>query len=162
MLEAWRVRYLSRKDGALSTVMDMIGKLSREERPAYGQAANELKARLKAPSPTGRRRSRQSLQAELAEGALDVTLPGRPPQHRPPPHHHANTAPDLPHLRRDGLRGLRGAGSRDRRINFGLLNIPPYHPARDMWDTFWVSQDPNLATDERWSCAPIPAPVRSG
>jgi phenylalanyl-tRNA synthetase alpha chain len=24
--------------------------------------------------------------------------------------------------------------------NFGLLNIPPYHPARDMWDTFWVSQ----------------------
>jgi len=28
-------------------------------------------------------------------------------------------------------------------LNFGLLNIPPYHPARDMWDTFWVSQSPS-------------------
>ena len=33
--------------------------------------------------------------------------------------------------------------------NFGLLNIPPYHPARDMWDTFWVSQDANADPAER-------------
>ncbi|MDH4248710.1 MAG: phenylalanine--tRNA ligase subunit alpha, partial [Deltaproteobacteria bacterium] len=30
--------------------------------------------------------------------------------------------------------------------NFGLLNIPPYHPARDMWDTFWVNDDVVLRT----------------
>ena len=45
-LEAWRVRYLSRKGGALSTAMDVLGTLPREERPAYGQAANEVKIAL--------------------------------------------------------------------------------------------------------------------
>ena len=45
--------------------------------------------------------------------------------------------------------------------NFGLLNIPPYHPARDMWDTFWVSQDADLTrVGERWCCARTPAPGR--
>jgi len=33
--------------------------------------------------------------------------------------------------------------------NFGLLNIPPYHPARDMWDTFWVSQNPDAGPADR-------------
>jgi phenylalanyl-tRNA synthetase alpha chain len=34
-------------------------------------------------------------------------------------------------------------------LNFGLLNIPPYHPARDMWDTFWVGQDANADPAQR-------------
>ena len=42
-LEVWRVRYLSRKGGALTTAMGVLGTLPREERPAYGQAANEVK-----------------------------------------------------------------------------------------------------------------------
>ena len=55
-LEAWRVRYLGRKGGALAEAMDVLGTLPREERPAYGQAANEVKTRSRRPSPSGRRR----------------------------------------------------------------------------------------------------------
>ena len=66
-LEAWRVRYLSRKGGALSAAMDVIGKLPREERPAYGQAANEVKANLEAAFGARQEALKQAaLAAELA------------------------------------------------------------------------------------------------
>ena len=45
-MEAWRVRYLGRKGGALNAAMGVLGTLPREERPAYGQAANEVKVAL--------------------------------------------------------------------------------------------------------------------
>ena len=53
-LEAWRVRYLSRKGGALTAAMGLLGTLPREERPAYGQAANEVKNALRPRLPSGR------------------------------------------------------------------------------------------------------------
>ncbi len=141
-LEAWRVRYLSRKGGALSAAMDVIGKLAREERPAYGQAANEVKAALEAAFAAREDALKQeALAAELSAGTVDVTLPGRPPslghlhitsqnlrEHRAVLPRWASRVYDAPDVETDDY-------------NFGLLNIPPYHPARDMWDTFWVSQD---------------------
>ncbi len=143
-LEAWRVRYLSRKGGALSAAMDVVGKLPREERPAYGQAANQVKAALETAFGERQEALKQAaLQAELTAGTVDVTLPGRPP--------------DIGHLHitTQNLREYRAVFAEmgfevydapdvdTEENNFDLLNIPPYHPARDMWDTFWVSQDPN-------------------
>ena len=80
-LDAWRIRYLGRKGGALSEAMKRLAVLSREERPAYGQAANEVKERLEAAF--GEREealTSASLRAELTAGAVDVTLPGRRPE----------------------------------------------------------------------------------
>ena len=82
-----------------------------------------------------------ALEAELTGGAIDVTLPGR--------------APSLGHLHittqalhqlyaifaEMGFQVYDAPDVETDDYNFGLLNIPPYHPARDMWDTFWVSQD---------------------
>jgi phenylalanyl-tRNA synthetase alpha chain len=141
-LEAWRVRFLGRK-GALAAAMQLLGSLPREERPGYGQAANEVKAALEGEFEAREKALRaQALASELAAGTVDVTLPGREP------------AVGRAHITNQTLRriyaifaamGFQVYDSPEvetDEYNFGLLNMPPFHPARDMWDTFWVSQDP--------------------
>lgn len=140
-LEAWRVKYLSRKGGALNEAVKALAALPREERPAYGQALNEVKAAIEAAFAERQEQLKAAaLEAELSSGALDVTLPGRPP------------ALGRLHVTTQNLRQLYAIFAEmgfqvydapdveTDELNFGLLNIPPYHPARDMWDTFWVTQ----------------------
>ena len=139
-LEAWRVRYLSRKGGALTAAMGVLGTLPRDERPAYGQAANEVKIALEtAFAEREDALKTAALTAELAAGTVDITLPGRPPSLG---HLHVTTQ----NLRQlyavfggMGFEVYDGPDVETDDYNFGLLNIPAYHPARDMWDTFWVS-----------------------
>lgn len=148
-LEAWRVRFLGRK-GALAEAMKVLGTLPREERPAYGATANEVKAALEAAFHERQEALKaEALAAELAAGAVDVTLPGRPPALG---HLHVTTQ----NLRQlyavfagMGFEVYDAPDVETDEYNFGLLNIPPYHPARDMWDTFWVSQDPDPDPAER-------------
>jgi phenylalanyl-tRNA synthetase alpha chain len=141
-LDEWRIRYLSRKGGALSEAMKRLGTLPREERPAYGQAANEVKERLEAAF-TERQEALKTteMQAELSAGAVDVTLPGRKPELG---HLHVVTQTLRQIVDIFGEMGFQVYEAPDIETddyNFGLLNMPPYHPARDMWDSFWVSQD---------------------
>ena len=141
-LEAWRVKYLSRKGGALGEAVKMLGALPREERPAYGQAANEVKAVVEAAF-TERQEALKAaaLEAELTGGAIDVTLPGRVPSlgHL---HITTQTLRDMCSIfAQMGFQVYDAPDVETDEYNFGLLNIPPYHPARDMWDTFWASQD---------------------
>jgi phenylalanyl-tRNA synthetase alpha chain len=139
-LEGWRVRYLGRK-GALAEAMKVLGTLPREERPAYGAAANEVKAALEAAFAERQEALKAAaLEAELTGSALDVTLPGRPPALG---HLHITTQ-SLRQLyaifAEMGFQVYDAADVETDDYNFGLLNMPPYHPARDMWDTFWVAQ----------------------
>lgn len=148
-LEAWRVRFLGRK-GALAEAMKVLGALPREERPVYGATANEVKAALEAAFRNRQEALKaEALAAELAAGAVDVTLPGRPPALG---HLHVTTQ----NLRQlyavfagMGFEVYDAPDVETDEYNFGLLNIPPYHPARDMWDTFWVSQSPHPDPAER-------------
>jgi phenylalanyl-tRNA synthetase alpha chain len=144
-LEAWRVRYLGRK-GALTDAMKVLGALPREERPAYGQAANEVKTALEAAFTEREETLKASaLSREIAEGAVDVTLPGRPPSLG---HVHITTQTLRQFYAIFADMGFQVYDAPDvetDEYNFGLLNMPPYHPARDKWDTFWVSQDPSTA-----------------
>ncbi len=140
-LEAWRVKYLGRKGGALGEAMKLLGTLPREERPAYGQAANEVKVALEAAFADRQEALKAAaLEAELTGGAVDVTLPGRAPSIG---HLHITTQ-SLRNLyaifAEMGFQVYDAPDVETDDYNFGLLNIPPYHPARDMWDTFWVSQ----------------------
>jgi phenylalanyl-tRNA synthetase alpha chain len=144
-LETWRIEYLSRK-GALTDAMKVIGGLPREERPAYGQAANEVKASLEAAFAERQEALKAAaLSQELAGGAVDVTLPGRPPSLG---HLHITTQTLRQFYAIFADMGFQVYDAPDVETddyNFGLLNMPPYHPARDKWDTFWVSQDPSTA-----------------
>jgi phenylalanyl-tRNA synthetase alpha chain len=146
-LEAWRVRFLGRKGGALGEAMKRLGSLPREERPQYGQAANEVKEALEAAFAERETALKaEALANELAGAAVDITLPGRPPAlgHL---HLTVQTLRQVYAIFREmGFQVYEAPDVEWDEYNFGLLNIPPYHPARDMWDTFWVNDQIVLRT----------------
>jgi phenylalanyl-tRNA synthetase alpha chain len=135
-LEQWRVTHLGR-NAPLMVILGDLGKLSKEERPVIGKRGNEVKRKLEeALKAKAEALRRAEMERAMTGGAVDVTLPGRP---LPRGRLHPNTL---------GLRKIYSAFAemgfqiyRSREVesddyNFSLLNIPPHHPARDMWDTF--------------------------
>jgi phenylalanyl-tRNA synthetase alpha chain len=137
-LETWRVANIGRSSPVMGVFSEM-GKLSKEERPIVGQRANQVKVALeKAFSEKQEAVKQAALAKSLASEKLDVTLPGRP-------FRHGRLHPTTANLRRilDILAemGFQTYTSRDvetDEMNFQLLNFPPYHPAREMQDSFYV------------------------
>src|SRR5579859_7189719 len=142
-LEAWRVAHLGRNSALMSALGD-LGQLPKEERPAIGQRGNQAKRALEeAYAARAEALRRAEMEAGLRAGALDVTLPGRPLNH-------GRLHPAVQGLREIysvfadmGFQIYRSREVESDEYNFGLLNMPPYHPARDMWDTFYTTQ-PNV------------------
>jgi phenylalanyl-tRNA synthetase alpha chain len=139
-LQTWRVRHLGRS-GELSQVLDGLRNLPKEERPAVGRRANEVKAALEAAYEARVEALRAAaLQRSLLEERLDVTLPGRP---LPLGRLHPATQTLRRILAIWAEMGFQVYQSREVETddyNFGLLNMPPHHPARDMWDTFHTTE----------------------
>ena len=138
-LEQWRILHLGRSSEIMQ-VFDQLGKIPKEERPAIGRIANEIKRSLENALEERTQVSRQlALARSLQSERLDVTLPGRPfPKGR--------LHPATQILRRIynifgemGFQVYRTREVESDEYNFGLLNMPPHHPARDMWDTFHTS-----------------------
>ncbi len=135
-LEQWRVTHLGRS-APLSNILGDLGKLSKEERPVVGKRSNEVKRALEeALAAKVEALRRAEMERAMTAGAVDVTLPGRP---LPRGRLHPNTET----LRKIyavwaemGFQVYRSREVETDDYNFGLLNIPPYHPARDIWDTF--------------------------
>ena len=76
-LEEVRVRLLGKK-GLLTERLKALGKLPAAERPAAGQAINDAKAAIQSALEARRALlEEEALRAEVARGAIDVTLPGR-------------------------------------------------------------------------------------
>jgi phenylalanyl-tRNA synthetase alpha chain len=142
-LEAWRTAYLGR-NGALAQHLRTLGQLPASERPAAGQAANAAKALLE--SAFGEREaqiSALSLDARFEAERIDVTLPARR-LHSGALHPTTQTLRRIVTIFRDlGFRETEGPEVELDYYNFEALNIPPDHPARDMWDTFYV-QPPSV------------------
>ncbi|MEA2641436.1 MAG: phenylalanyl-tRNA synthetase alpha chain, partial [Chloroflexota bacterium] len=137
-LEAWRTTYLSRR-GALADHMRSIGQLPAEERPGAGQAANRAKEALEsAYAERETQLSQLSLDSRLEAERIDVTLPGRR-LHTGGLHPISQTLRRILEIFRDmGFQVTEGPEVELDWYNFQALNIPPEHPARDMWDTFYV------------------------
>ena len=138
-LDEWRIQYLGRK-GALTQVMRGIGKLPQEQRPEVGQVSNQVKEVLEQAFEARIETLKQDrLASTLAENRLDVTLPGFPIS-LGRLHPTTQMLRDIADIFAD--MGFQVYDSREVEsdlYNFELLNIPPYHPARDMWDTFYVN-----------------------
>ena len=135
-LQRWRVAHLGRSSPLMQT-FDQLGSLPKEERPLIGRRANEAKRLLEAALAEKSEALRQAaLQRSLQAERLDVTLPGRPiPRGRL--HPNSQTMREI--YRAFGDMGFQIYRSREvetDEYNFELLNIPPHHPARDLWDTF--------------------------
>jgi len=145
-LEHWRVRYLGRS-GEMTILLRSIGRLPRDERPLAGRAGNEAKATLqRAHAEKATALAEAERKAALEAQRLDVTLPGRRPQIG---RLHLTTQIlrqicDI--FAQMGFQVYDAPDVETDEMNFGLLNMPPYHPARDLWDTFWVSDEVLLRT----------------
>jgi len=145
-LESARVAWLGKK-GKISLLMQRMGKLSAEERPAFGKAVNDLKGEVNG-ALAARRTALEAAAgaARLAAERIDVTLPGRPPR--------IGSLHPLTQTRREieaifqrmGFAVERGPEVESDYYNFEALNLPPDQPARDMQDTFYCGPGRVLRT----------------
>ncbi|MCC7161189.1 MAG: phenylalanine--tRNA ligase subunit alpha [Anaerolineae bacterium] len=143
-LEEWRVEFIGRK-GAVNALFEQINSISKEERGAFGKQANEVKQALETAFTARQGAVKQRALSEALEAEpLDVTLPGRRPQ-RGRLHPTTQTLREMYKIFGEmGFQVYRTRQVETDLMNFQLLNIPPYHPARDNWSTFYVAD-----TDER-------------
>jgi len=137
-LEAWRLANLG-KNSPLMKAFSGLGQLSREERPAAGQMANQVKQALETAfnEKLGKLKA-EALAKSIQEEKLDVTLPGRPFRHGRQHPATTNLRRILSILAEMGFQVYTARDVESDEYNFQLLNIPPYHPAREMQDTFYI------------------------
>ncbi|MCG7409868.1 phenylalanine--tRNA ligase subunit alpha [Paenibacillus sp. ACRRX] len=136
-----RIKFLGKK-GELTEILRGMGSLSAEERPLIGQVANEVRGSIEniineKQEAFVRAQTEHRLQAEL----IDVTLPGR-----------KLTSGAIHPLNKViqeiedvfigmGYQVAEGPEVESDYYNFEALNLPKNHPARDMQDSFYITED---------------------
>src|SRR5512143_370829 len=137
-LDAWRVANVGRSS-PLMMIFAEFGKLSKEEKPVVGAAANRVKVALEAAlAERAEAIKNAALAKSLEEEQLDVTLPGRAVNI-------GRLHPSTQQLRRVldilaemGFQVYTSPEVESDEMNFQLLNFPPHHPARELQDSFYV------------------------
>ncbi|MBX6395693.1 MAG: phenylalanine--tRNA ligase subunit alpha [Alicyclobacillaceae bacterium] len=140
-LEAWRLKFLGKK-GELTAILRQMGRIPEEERPRVGRLANEIRDALESARAT-REQALKRLERErrLAEETIDVTLPG---WELP-----VGSVHPLTRIIQEIEEIFLGMGFEVHEgpeveldyYNFEALNIPKDHPARDMQDTFYITDE---------------------
>lgn len=140
-LESWRVEYLGKK-GLLTNILRSLGSAPPAERPALGQAANTAKVNLEKALEAKREQLVEVARAQaLARERVDVTLPGRRVS-LGQVHPITRTLKEIVEAFVSmGFQVVEGPEVEWDRYNFEALNIPKEHPARDMFDTFYIDQN---------------------
>jgi len=142
-LEKLRIKYLGKK-GLLTSLMKKIGSLPQDEKADAGKVSNLIKSNL---SKRFKEESQRIESLKAAQSAfLDVTLPGREPLRG---HLHPVTLVIQEVCQifiKMGFRIVKGPNVETDYYNFEALNLPKDHPARDMQDTFYVSDNVVLRT----------------
>ena len=141
-VEALRIKYLGRK-GLVAGLFSMMKDVSDKERPIAGKLLNEIKQEISSVfnSQTGSSKFR-----EKSHGESDYSLPGLT---FPVGHVHPlqQTMDDIKSIFMNiGFSVAYGPEIDDDFHNFGALNFPPEHPARDMQDTFFIDPETILRT----------------
>ena len=145
-LEEFRVRVMGKK-GTLTSLLRGMGGLPAEERPRMGQLVNEVRAELEAALEERASAVHRAQQASRLEAErLDVTMPGR--RGRQGGLHPLNIVlEDLIDIFQSmGFDVVDGPEVETDHYNFEALNLPQDHPARDMQDTFYISDNLLLRT----------------
>ena len=143
-LEAFRVRYLGRKGGLLTGIMRQLGSAAAADRPRLGQLANEIKQEIERQFEE--KKARISSQAVPVGEGVDLSLPGR---FLPFGKLHPVTQvmEEICSIFEGlGFAVAEGPDVETDHYNFEALNIPKHHPARDMHDTFYVTDSILLRT----------------
>ena len=143
-LDALDVEVLGKK-GGLTAILRSIGALPPEDRPRLGAIGNDVRAAVEGAIGQARARlSASELAERLAAEATDVTTPGRPVR-RGSLHPIMETAREIADVfAQFGFVVYEGPEVEDDVTNFQMLNIPPDHPARDLWDTLYLDMEGRL------------------
>jgi phenylalanyl-tRNA synthetase alpha chain len=143
-LEAIELDVLGRK-GRLTTVLRGIGALPAEDRPRVGAVANVVREAIEsALAERGKALRGSELEGRLRAERIDVTTPGRPIR-RGALHPIPATIEAIGDIfGQFGFVVYEGPEVEDDLTNFQMLNIPPDHPARDLWDTLYVDVEGHL------------------
>lgn len=141
-----KIRLLGKK-GELTAILKQMGKLSAEERPVIGQLANEVRQVIE--TDIARRREQlKSLDTErrLKKEVIDVTLPGKRMEQGG--RHPLNIVLDeLKEIFKGmGYSIVDGPEVEETKYVFDMLNTDEGHPARDMQDTFYITDNILLRT----------------
>ena len=141
-----RVEYLGKKS-TLSALMKMMGKLSAEQRPVFGQLCNSFRAKIEDMLAKAEEHILQRERSELLEKErIDITLPGRSlPLGSWHPVSLAQEQMESIFMGM-GFRIVQGPEVETDYYNFQAMNLPLDHPAREMQDTFYLSTDLLLRT----------------
>lgn len=145
-LEEFRVRFMGKK-GPLTELLRGMGSLPAEERPRVGQMVNRLRAELEEALAEREAAVNAALsQARLKAETLDVTMPGKalPAGGLHPLSQAIDDMIDI--FRSMGFDVVDGPEVETDHYNFECLNVPQDHPARDMQDTFYLSDSLLLRT----------------
>lgn len=143
MLRDLEVKYLGR-NGELTGFLRRIKDVAEAERPLIGQLANKIRQDLVAAIAETQQRLEQTPVKPLA--LLDATWPGQPRElgHLHPLTQFTRKIEDI--FLSMGFEVLDGPEIETPKYNFDLLNIPKDHPARDVWDTFYLEKGLVLRT----------------
>jgi len=145
-LDQVRVHFLGKK-GILTEKLKELGKLSDQDRPAAGKIINEAKQQVQELLLQKKDLlENEQFSDKLASQVIDITLPARG-QQTGSLHPVTRTLLDIEQLFLNvGFEIADGPEIEDNYHNFEALNIPDYHPARAMHDTFYIDADRLLRT----------------
>ncbi len=140
-IEAFRIRYLGKK-GLLTSFFAELKNVPAEDKRTFGQTVNTLKVEATEKVDALKRDLKEKAQAGNKYG--DLTRPGEPLElgARHPISIVKNRIIDI--FARIGFTVSEGPEIEDDWHNFTALNLPEYHPARDMQDTFFIQTDPDI------------------
>ena len=142
-LESFRVKFLGRK-GLFSTVMRQLGQVPKEDRPRLGQLANVIKHNIE--ERFEQKTAEISAPSSVSGENVDLSLPGRSIPFGKL-HPVTQVMEEICSIFEGmGFAVAEGPDVELDRYNFEALNIPEHHPARDMHDTFYVSDSILLRT----------------
>ncbi len=141
-LERLRIEVLGRK-GTIPRLFKQLGESHAHERPALGKILNKTRAHLENAFREAESRTK-SFAPQIS--TLDVSLPGRMPYlgHLHPITQVGSEITEI--FQRLGFEVVEGPDVELDYYNFEALNIPKDHPARDMQDTFYITDNVVLRT----------------
>lgn len=145
-LQTVQVKYLGKK-GSITKVLRGMGKLSPEERPVIGELANKVRTNIQTTIDQKKEKLEQEeLERQLEKETIDVTLPGRPVNFGGK-HILTSVIEEIEELFIGlGYEVREGPEVETDYFNFEALNLPKGHPARDMQDSFYITNEFLLRT----------------
>ena len=140
-LQDVKVKYLGKK-GSVTGLMKHMKDLPNEEKPAYGQQVNEVRQTIEGEIDSRRELlANEQLEQQLKEEQIDVTLPSRKIANGAK-HPLTRTIEEIEDLFLGlGYAIVDGFEVEQDYYNFEALNLPKSHPARDMQDSFYITDE---------------------